>query len=188
MTTVTATRRFYLVQRIKRSRLADIPVEKRTGIQKIGSNPFGYGNLGDYDLDYMGSAEFEWGAIPEAFDRLVKARKKGIELSQFEYEGHSLDFLWIEAEGDPFADWVAWVEGKPYMTRYGTADRRPCEGKETPYELRDRLAGKEPSEFGWRADVWWALTENVMWAFSEDGHLQRMLDSMAGAKNRMRGA
>lgn len=187
-TTKTETRRFYLVQRLKRSRLADIPTEKRTGLQKLGSNPFGYGNLGDYDLDYMGSAEFEWGAIPEAFDRLAKAGK-GIALGQFEHNGHALDFLWIESEGEPFEDWAAWVDGRPWVDRYGfSCDRRPCEGKETPYELRDRLDGKDAHpEFGWRSDVWWALSENVMWAFSEDGHLQRMVDSMAGATNRLRG-
>lgn len=186
MTTTTAEmRRFYLVQRIKRSGVADIPEAKRTGLQKI-DNPFGYGKLGDYNLDYMGSAEFEWGALPEAFDRLAKAGK-GIATDTFEHNGHKLDFLWIKKEGDPFGDWVAWVEGQPRTNRYGTVSRSPCEGKEFPYELLDRLAGKEPSEWGWRSDVWWALSENVMWAFHEDGHLFRMVESMHSGAVRLRG-
>lgn len=179
-------RQFNLVQRIKRSRVADIPREKRTVRQQM-DNPFGYGNLGDYNLDYMGSAEFEWGAIPEAFDRLKNAGR-GIASAERTYKGYALDFLWIEEEGDPFADWVVWVEGGAVTDQYGyTYTRRPCEGKETPYELLDRLGGKEPSEYGWRTDVWWALDENVMWAFGEDGHLERMVESMQGATNRLRG-
>jgi hypothetical protein len=187
MTTTTARemRRFDLVQRIKRSRVADIPEEKRTGLQKI-NNPFGYGNLGDYDLDYMGSAEFEWGAIPKALKRLADAGKN-ITLEQREYNGHTLDFLWITKEGDPFEDWRAWVEGGPCVGRYGTHDRSPCDGKEPPYELLDRLAGKPRPEWGWRTDVWWALDENVMWALSEEGHLERMVRSMHGKPNRVRG-
>lgn len=179
-------RRFYLVQRIKRSRVAEIPVEKRKGLQKI-SNPFGYGNLGDYELDYMGSAEFEWGAISEALKRFVKAGK-GITLEQREHKGHALDFLWVEKEGDPFEDWCAWVDGKPYRGRYGEYARRPCEGKEPAWELRDRLDGKEEPEWGWCADIWWALDEIVMWSFSGDDHIVRMLESMqSGPKSRVRG-
>lgn len=46
---------FYLVQRIKASPRAKTPPEERKGLARF-RNPFGYGNLGDYDLDYMGGA------------------------------------------------------------------------------------------------------------------------------------
>lgn len=190
MSTATkAMRRFYLVQRIKRSRLVDLPDAKKKGLlAKLGSNPFGYGNLGHYDLEYMGSAEFEWGAIPEAFDRLKKAGKD-IDSATFDYNGTALDFLWIKKEGNPFEDWVAWLEGKPRIDDYGYSnERRPCEGKEPPYELRQRLVeGKDAPEWGWTTDVWWALGENVMWAFADEGHLARMVESMQGVPNRLRG-
>ncbi len=187
MTTDSATRRrFYLVQRIKRSRLADEPLPAGNALARM-RNPFGYGQLGDYDLDYMGAAEFEWGAIPEAFDRLAKAGK-GLALGTFEYDGHELDFLWIKKEGEPFEDWVAWAEGKPFVDEYGyECTRRPFSGKEPPHELRDRLDGRPEPDWGWRTDVWWALGENVLWAFHEDGHLQRMVESMHAAPVKLRG-
>lgn len=186
--TTAETRRFYLVQRVSRSRVADIPEAKRTGLQKF-NNPFGYGNLGDYDLDYMGSAEFEWSAIPDALKRLADAGK-GITLEQREYKGCALDFLWIKKEGDPFEDWVAWAEGEPRTDRYGyECNRTPFEGKESPrYDMAKRLAGEDPPEWGWRADIWWALDENVMWAFSGDDHIARMIASTTtGPKSRVRG-
>ncbi len=41
--------------------------------------------LGFVDLDYMGSSEFEWGAIPRAFTRLMRAYEaENVELKCFE--------------------------------------------------------------------------------------------------------
>jgi hypothetical protein len=180
-------RRFYLTQRIHRGRLTETTPSERTGIQKLGRNPFGYGNLGDYDLDYMGSAEFEWGAIPEALKRLAKTGW-GITYAERNYRGHALDFLWITKEGDPFEDWCAWAEGKPRTDRYGySCQRRPFEGKESVYDLAQRLAGREPDEYGWRTDIWWALTENVMWSFAGEGHIEAMLTSMQKTASEVRG-
>lgn len=184
--TLAEMRRFWLVQRIKRSNVADIPPESRTGLQKI-SNPFGYGNLGDYELDYMGSAEFEFGAIPEALDRFVKAGK-GITLEQREHKGQSIDLLWITREGDPFEDWRAWVDGEPRRDYYGSLnERRPCEGKESAYDFAERLDGAVEPEWGWRADIWWALKENVMWSFSGEDHINRMLFSARDRGSKVRG-
>ncbi len=163
-------RRFYLVQRLYRS-----PYERHREVfpkVKVKSNPFGYGRMGDYELDYMGSAEFEFGTIPVANNRLAAAGKD-LQLAEFEYQGHVLDFLWVGGEGEPFDDWVRWAKGKP-----------PFSGKEPPYELRQRLAGEEPwdKERGWHTHVWWGLDDNVMWAFAdEDRHLHRMLESMGSA-------
>lgn len=177
-------RSFYLVQRIKRSWRADaLPSKKDTPLAKL-RNPFGYGHLGDYDLDYMGSAEFEWGAIPEAFDRLRNAGK-GVVLTEWEYRGQALDFLYIEKNGEPFEDWTRWAEGRRIDEYTGKEyDERPFYGKEKPYELEERLNGATAPRFGddWRAHVWWALNEDVMWAFHDDGHLPRMLESMAETK------
>ena len=180
--------RYWLVQRIKRSPMADRPQPADSKLAKLwAANPFGNGKLGDYDLDYMGSAEFEWGAIPEAFQRLANAGK-GLTTGTYNYAGHSLDFLWIAKEGEPFEDWAAWVEGLPYVGPYGERPRQPLEGKESCYQLRDRLDGKPEYDWGWGCDVWWALEENVMWAFSEDNHLERMLKSIAnGGKVSLRG-
>lgn len=155
------SRSFYLVQRIHRSWRAD-------------------GHLGDYDLDYMGAAEFEWGAIPEAFKRFQDAGKK-LELVEFEYGGHTFDFLYRKKDGEPFEAWTRWAEGTEWAVHYGSP--RPFYGCETPYELQQRLNGEKPWGGEWRTHVWWALNENVMWAFRDDGHLLRMLESLGATKD-----
>jgi hypothetical protein len=166
-------RDFYLVQRIQRSWHADHkPSENASPLMKV-RNLFGNGTLGDYDLEYMGSAEFEFGAIPEALKRLKDAGKNGLILREWEYGGHVLDFLYRHKDGEPFEAWANWAEGNKHDP--------PFYGKETPFELRDRLAGKEPPSWArgeWRTHVYWALNANVMWAFHEAGHLPRMLASM----------
>lgn len=178
-------RDFYLVQRIERSWRADAPPEKLTSPLAQLGNPFGYGKMGDYDLDYMGAAEFEWGAIPEAYDRFVKAGKS-LVVDEWEYKGHKLDFLFIETAGEPYAAWTDWAEGRSAPDEYNgkVYEQPPFYGKERPYELEERLNGADKPRFGddWRTHIWWALGENVMWAFTEDGHLPRMLESMAGPK------
>lgn len=175
-------RSFYLVQRIQRSWHADNPVTENASPLARVRNLFGNGTLGDYDLEYMGSSEFEWGAIPEALGRLKDAGKNGLVLAEWNYGGHDLDFLYREKDGEPFQAWSDWAEG-------GKHDP-PFYGKETPFELRDRLDGKEPpswSDGQWRTHVYWGLNENVMWAFKEDGHLHRMLESMGQTKAASRG-
>jgi hypothetical protein len=169
--------RFWLVQRIKRS-----PYQRHVEAfpnAKVKSNPFGYGRLGDYELDYMGAAEFEFDAIPEANNRLAKAGKDlALSLGEREYQGRALDFLWIGKEGDPWERWVAWANGDPYTSEFGICERsRGFEGKERPFDFERKLS--EP-DYEYGGDVWWALNENVQWAFhdGEDGHLLQMLRSM----------
>lgn len=177
-------RSFYLVQRIKRSWRADNPArDGESPLAKI-RNPFGNGTLGDYDLDYMGAAEFEFGAIPEAFKRLQDAGKK-ISLVEWEYGGHILDVLYRDKDGEPFEDWTRWAEGRPLHPYNGRElSERPFYGKERPYELETRLNGEKPPRHSgeWGTHIWWALGENVMWAFHEDGHLPKMLESLGATK------
>jgi hypothetical protein len=170
---------FYLVQRLR-----EAPYKRHQEVfpgAKVKSNPFGYGRMGDYELDYMGAAEFEFGAIPEANNRLAKAGK-GLTLGEYTYGGHTLDFLWIKTEGEPFEAFADWAEGKR-TSEYGTHEDRPFFGKEMPYELRERLDGKQPfdKERGWHAALWWALRANVIWAFQEDGPMGRWIESMGSA-------
>lgn len=164
---------FYRVQRLKLAPFKQH--EKAWPKAKVKSNPFGYGRMGDYELDYMGSAEFEFGSCALANNRLAAA-KKGLIIAEWSYEGHNFDFLWIEKEGEPFEAWTQWAKGN---------DRQPpFDGKEPPYELRKRLDGDDPPEYNdgeWQTAIWWALNANVLWAFTEDGHLHRWIESMGTA-------
>lgn len=179
MTRTFNGRPFYLVQRLYPSPWAkEKDWYERPGV-KVKSNPFGYGRMGDYELDYMGSAEFEWGAIPKANNRLAEAGDD-LVLERHEFNGQNLIFLYIGKEGDPTTEFDKWVnEG--------------CDGKEPAYDLRLRLtdphkwmedqARIEP-QYRRTTEVWWSLLDNIIWSFvEEDGtsHLEKMLASMGEA-------
>lgn len=158
------SRPFYLVQRLS---LAPYK-QHETAFPgaKVNSNPFGYGRMGDYELDYMGAAEFEFGEIPKANNRLASAGKD-LVLAEFEYRGHAFDFLYIGKEGEPFEEWVGWAGGP----------RTRC-------VQRQRLNGEKPPAWDngqWHTAIWWALGGNVLWAFKNDGHMHRWIESMGSA-------
>lgn len=168
-------RTFWLVQTLHRQPWAEVKdFYSRPGV-KVKSNPFGYGRMGDYELDYMGSAEFEFGEIPKANNRLAEAGDD-LLLGQHEYKGITFDFLWIGAEGKPFADFDKWAKG--------SKSRRPFYGQETPWRLREVLVEGKPAA-DCETAVWWSLIDNVQFAFAgtddEPGHLIQMLSSMGEA-------
>lgn len=177
---------FYLCQRL---RLAPYARHKAAYPKaEVKSNPFGYGRMGDYELDYMGSAEFEFGAIPEANNRLAAAGR-GLTLGTYAYNGFDLDFLWIADQGEPFAAFVNWAFGR-YMKDDGTIvdnlKQGPFWGKEVPYELKERLDGKSAEEVNrhsgeWQTALWWGLDANVIFGFKEDGHMEKWIESMGSA-------
>lgn len=152
---------FYLVQRLKYQPWDDKTKAfyNRPGV-KINSNPFGYGRLGHFELDYMGSAEFEFGAIPAAYKRF-----EGQELelaSEIEIPGifKPLDFLYMKRDGEPYTAFEDWCKGSEH--------RDSLRGKERPYDF-EKKAGvnqfAEDYEFG--GDLWWALGANVIWGITE---------------------
>lgn len=166
-------RPFYLVQRLYESPASRY--KETFPNSKIASNPFGYGRLGDYELDYMGAAEFEWGAIPKAANRMYEAGD-GLVFQTHTLLGNNLIFLYIEEEGDPTEEFDRWV----IETR--------CDGQEPAYTLHDRITNPEgfakkmaALKYHRETTVWWALNENVLWSFvEEDGssHLEKMMASM----------
>lgn len=175
---------YYLVQRLRHS-----PYEQAAGrtlsTPKGRANPFGGGRMGDYELEYMGAAEFELGAVGKANNRLAAAGKD-LRLAEFSYRGHDLDFLWIGSEGEPFDTWTNWADGRNVDPRTGTVrEIDPFFGKEPPYELQKRLRGDDPPQHAagqWQTAVWWALDGNVMWAFNDEHrHLHQLLESMGTA-------
>lgn len=176
-----ARRPFYLVQRMSLS-----PYKKDQGFLggQVVSNPFGYGRMGDYELDYMGAAEFEFGEIPKANNRLAEAGKD-LVIGEFAYKGHVLDFLWVGKEGEPFEEWVDWAEGRGTDDYTGRVyEVAPFDGKEPPHELRQRLKGEDPPKWSdgqWQVALYWALNGNVIWGFQADGHLHKWIESMGSS-------
>jgi len=111
-------------------------------------------------FDYMGSAEFEFGALPESLRRIEAQQKKGTAL---------LDLAESMRDGD-----------RPLRLHHGLSAEELSEYIETLRQLRDGPFGtvrlKERSEFAIaertgtfrRADFWWDLTNDVMFSFHKE--------------------
>jgi hypothetical protein len=150
-----------------------------TILEKLG-NAFGGGRLNDdYVLEYMGSAEFEFGAVPEAAKTIQGAKRPMMGTHDFVHENgtrSTLDFLWRGEDGDPFEAWDAWVRSGMFT-------------KEHPHELRYRLAGETPTWWRddddpprtWETAIYWSLDDAVMWSFAGEGHIARLLGLGAAA-------
>lgn len=152
---------FYLVQRCLPAR----------NYQALGfrRNPFGYGGMGAFELDYMGSAEFEFGAIPESYNRLYKAGDAGnLGHGEVEINGKVIEFVNIHSDGDPSAALTNWVT------------KQKCDGKEPAGDFYQRIFDQENDyRKAHRTAIWWSLNDDVMFAFKEDGMLEELFKSLA---------
>ena len=100
---------------------------------------------GVFRCEYMGFAEFEYGAIPKSLRRMRDASNV---LTVLPIDGQNVYF--VHAEGiDPIDDFLEWF----------TDPGGPRSKDETYFP--DVLAGTQPEWVGTRA--WWSLTDDVMW-------------------------
>lgn len=177
---------YWLVQRLQLSPAAryahlpkDSPMAKATGTHY---NPFGYGRMGDYEADYMGSAEFEFGALGQAYKRFSDAPdvERVVLPVTFKKQTHDIEFVYPQStehtEQDQRFDekeFQAWVKDN-------------CPNKDD-WSFRRRLEG-EDDEYIMRTGIWWALQPDVMWAFADDrtpegeAHFDRLFGSMAAGE------
>ena len=94
-------KRSWLVQRL----VTPMHVQGDSPLAKLGPNPFSFGGglrnggltdearkmLGDvFDFDYMGSSEFEWGAVPEALAKIVD------HIDQYGWYSEPIDYRYTE--------------------------------------------------------------------------------------------
>lgn len=167
---------FYLVQTLSYRPYRDH--QRQFPKAKVKSNPFGYGRMGDYELDYMGAAEFEFGAIPAANNRLANAGKKLVIEKDVDFRGSKIDLIFNKKEGNPIPVMEEWAKG-------ANKHMGPFCGKERPYVFEARLKGeKRYNGEDWDINhpaLWWALEANVLWGFSEDGHIERYIESMGSS-------
>lgn len=134
---------FYLVQRLQqRDRLL------------VGASGFDRA----FACEYMGSAEFEWGALPDSLKRMRSAGRKlvvhegevsrgGVSVPVF-IVGHRKD---VAAIPERLTEWM--TEPYPY-------------GKERTH-FPEQVDGTA-NEWEARTHAWWALNEDVMWALRAD--------------------
>jgi hypothetical protein len=134
----TAT--FYLVQRLESRN----PVDNN------------YGFDGYFALDYMGSSEFEWGAIPKAL-KDMREHPTVVEPARVRIGGaqHDVYFVGHEGVSGAVAAMEAWAAGDER--------RRSFYGKE--WSHFDEVLLGTASEYV-RTDAWWDIQSNVAWAVS----------------------
>lgn len=113
---------------------------------------------GYFSIDYMGSAEFEWGAIPKALTAMCE-RPAQIEPADVTIGGITRTVYFVGHKGvsSSAADMEEWAQG-------GGGRRVPYYGKEWTY-FDDAFAGKaDPYR---TTDAWWDILSNVGWALDE---------------------
>ena len=120
--------------------------------------------------DYMGSSEFEFGALPRAMRALVATRKSLITIptAHRSHDGHDIVVI-SEKEREP--DAIAAVEqilcGKARL-------------KEAP-RLKERLAGDRYSQ---DTEIWWDLENNwiATLGMKNAGRLLEAINAVAGKR------
>lgn len=135
-------------------------------VQRLESVPYANkerGFDGFFRLDYMGSAEYEFGAAGDSlrnmrsksgvgvFKRSVKATIEGQDVVRDVY------FVAAAAEVDEASDALsAWLNAP----RYGRS-------KEQSY-FDDNFAGLAQDDYKARIDAWWSFSNDVMFALESD--------------------
>lgn len=129
---------FHLVQRLRRR-----DNEARKGFDAM------------FECDYMGAAEFEWGALPESLKRIRSARRLAVNEGAVTRGDITLPVFVVgnaKTINEIPAQLTAWM-----------VDEYP-RGKEMTY-FPEKVTGAAKE---WhRVDAWWSLTDDVMWALDE---------------------
>lgn len=133
---------FYLVQRLAS--------KKGTADPSKGFNAF-------FSLDYMGSSEFEWGAIPKALKSMRRVACC-VEPQDVVISGrvHRVYFVGAPGVSNNAKDFEAWAGGDEL--------RPPFYGKEWTH-LPEVLSG--PKAAWINTDAWWSIEDDVAWALDE---------------------
>lgn len=132
---------FYLVQRLQ-SRNA--PYSPANGFDAY------------FSLEYMGSSEFEWGAVPKAL-KSMRTRRIVVEPAEVTISGETRTVYFVGARGvsrnaDRFEEWAA-----------GTERGRPFYGKEWTH-FDDVWEGRTEHV---QTDAWWSLEDDIAWALNK---------------------
>ena len=130
---------FYTIQRLE----DQYPRSSKTGFDSV------------FSLAYMGSSEFEWGAIPKALRRLRTGSKVVVTEVTVNYDGSDRTVFLVSGHDDAAA-------AAEEMQRW-TSAKRPFNSMELTYFER-ALAGEDTR----RTVAWWSLEADVIWTLDRD--------------------
>ena len=106
-----------------------------------------------FSCHYMGSAEFEWGALPESLKRIRSARRLGVHEGTVSRRGVTRPVFVV---GD-----AKKIEAIPDALTHWMADDYP-RSKEMTY-FPEQVEGVT-REWHRETHAWWSLSDDVMWA------------------------
>lgn len=147
--------RTYLVQRLNAPQGFDNPFAFGGGLKNGGLADDAMEILrGIFSFDYMGAAEFEFGAVPEALNRIANSP---LEAGEFSIDGTTIYLLtpegWLEEAESRVRSWVLPYGERPHM-------------KEAPF-LDKVLDGDNEwcRALGWLEidNGWFAFVDRDMW-------------------------
>jgi hypothetical protein len=135
--------RFFLVQRLE---------------ARAEHDPSRAGFDGYFSLDYMGSSEYEWGAVPKALKSFREYTDLVIRAYDFELEGLTRPVYFVgEAKtlDAKFKDFVFWA----------THPRHPFNCQERS-DFDEVFAGTQRK---WSTtNAWWSLADDVAWSLDSE--------------------
>lgn len=131
-------------------------------IQRGKIRVIGDGKLSDaVKLDYMGSAEFEFGALPKSLRESHEIQKKGLykltEISEITEDGNSLYFYHY------FDD-----ERLEFYLQFLRDKRKDESLRYTKECVNFAEEERKHHKFVRETDFWWDIRYNVYWSFNKD--------------------
>ncbi len=119
---------------------------------------------GEYlKLDYMGSSEFEWGAIPQ-FQRDMLEKLSSLVISSITHSGMTLFYASTKDQVEQYGNILKdLIDGKFRMK-----ERSGIKEKETLYVGAKRTAMYDQPHAPYSTDVWLDLTNGLFFARTEE--------------------
>lgn len=153
-------RKPYLIQRMSKRNRDAVKIEEGTSFD------------GYLSLDYMGSAEFEFGALPASLKRLTKSIEKR-EIYTFEdiknYENKKLVIIASsEAEANKYKEFIIELMKSEYGIRL--KERTDVFFHNTDEFLKEKGVNLEGGYFKYRRDTdsWWDIENDIIFCFGKD--------------------
>lgn len=150
-------------------------------VQRAKFKENGVGSIDDVvRFDYMGSAEFEFGALPKSLKRMTSNADK---LSVYEFihcvSGITKAPLYIISIGEIDDDYLE------HILSMAKGELRLKEASNFNDAVKGvDFLGEPINKDSWSScDVWWDIENDIMWAFGAD-EIKRVLDSLIATRDK----
>ena len=130
-----------------------------------------------YGLDYMGSSEFEFGAIPKSFTRIIENLDKYSIIEYNNIKNWKTEKLMVFIYGDG----KQYIE---YIKKMGEGELDLKERIYFEYHVRGKdIAGKKMTDesYSARTQIWWDIDNDVFFCFGKE-KMNRLVESLKNSR------